>query len=112
MKARRLLDTMLEQEVAIIVLKTYVLSGFCLDYMSKEGGLAVVDEPIADRTYGDTVLLMLEDDFLGALEGMFDYINQDLHSQAEPVVSVPVHLRWSEAYRSLAARYGEGVGEQ
>ncbi len=111
-KARRLLDAMKEQDVAIIVLKTYVLSGFCLDYMSKEGGLAVVDEPIADRAYGDTVLLMLEDDFLGALAGMVEYINQDLHSQGELVVSAPVHLRWGEAYRSWAAKYGEGVGEQ
>jgi hypothetical protein len=111
-KARRLLDAMKEQEVAIIVLKTYVLSGFCLDYMRKEGGLAVVDEPIADQAYGDTVLLMLEDDFLGALEGMIEYINRDLQSKAEPVVSAPVQLRWGEPYRLLAAKYGEGIGKQ
>jgi hypothetical protein len=111
-KARRLLDAMREQEVAIVLLKTYVLSGFCLDYMSKEGGLAVVEEPIADRAYGDTVLLMLEDDFLGALEGMIAYINQDLQPQAESVLYAPVHLRWGEAYRLLAAKFGKGVGEQ
>lgn len=111
-KARRLLDAMKEQEVAIVVLKTYVLSGFCLDYMSKEGGLAVVEEPIADRAYGDTVLLMLEDDFLGALEGMIEYINQDLQPRGEPVVSGPVRLRWGEAYRLLAAKFVEGADEQ
>ncbi len=111
-KARRLLDGMKEQEVAIVVLKTYVLSGFCLDYMSKEGGLAVVDEPIADQAYGDTVLLMLEDDFLGALAAMIEYIHRDLQTEAEPVVSAPVHLRWGEAYRPLAAKFIAGVDEQ
>jgi len=110
-KARRLIDAMREQEVVIVVLKTYVLSGFCLDYMSKEGGLAVVEEPIADRAYGDTVLLMLEDDFLGALAAIVEYIHRDLQTQAEPVVSAPVHLRWGEAYRLLAAKFGEGGGE-
>jgi len=110
-KARRLLDAMKEQEVAIVVLKTYVLSEFCLDYMSKEGGLAVVDEPIADRAYGDTVLLMFEDDFLGALKGMIEYVDQGLQSRGEPVVPGPVRLRWGGAYRLLAARFVEGVIE-
>jgi hypothetical protein len=111
-KTRRLLDGMKEQEVAIVVLKTYVLSGFCLDYLSKEGGLAVVDESIADQAYGDTVLLMLEDDFLGALAAIVEYIHRDLQTQAEPVVSAPVHLRWGEAYRPLAAKFVEGVDVQ
>ncbi|UCF96515.1 MAG: hypothetical protein JSV89_15225 [Spirochaetaceae bacterium] len=110
-KARRLLDGMSEEAVAIVLLKTYVLTGFCLEYLSKEGGLAVVDEPIPGQAYDNTVLLMLVDDFLGALNGILRYIEPDSQATRVERVSAPVQLQWSETYRSLAARVLEGVNQ-
>ncbi|MBN2553205.1 MAG: BMP family ABC transporter substrate-binding protein [Spirochaetales bacterium] len=113
-KARRLLEMMKEEAVAIVLLKTYVLSGFCLEYLAKEGGLAVVEEPISPRAYGDTVLLVLEDDFLAALGRMAGYAAANIEREtsgreAQPVEG-PVLLRWNESYRSLVTSVLEGEG--
>ena len=111
-KARRLLDVMREEAVAIVLLKTYVLSGFCLEYLSKEGSVAVVEGLISDQAFGDTVLLMLVDDFIGALEQMAQYIDRESPAGTEGRVSAPVQLRWNQAYRSVVNRVIEGVDQQ
>ena len=111
-KARRLLEGMREETVAIVLLKTYVLSGFCLDYLSKEGGVAVVEGPISDQAYGETVLLMLVDDFLGSLEQMAQYIDQESPAGTDGLVSAPVQLRWNQAYRSVVNTVIKGVDQQ
>ena len=108
-KARRLLDGMREQAVAVVLLKTYILSGFCLEYLDKESGVAVVEGPVPDQAYGDTVLLMLVDDFMGALGRMADYIDQESRLGTGGAVSAPVRLQWSETYRSAVTRVLEGV---
>ena len=115
-RARRLLEMMKEEGVEIVLLKTYVLTGFCLEYLAKEGGLAVVEEPISPRAYGDTVLLVLADDFPGALERMVAYatahIGQESAGRELQPVKVPVQLRWNESYRSLVTSVLEGVNRQ
>jgi hypothetical protein len=100
-KARRFLDGMREREVAIVYLKTYVLSGFCLDYLSKGSGIAMVDGPISEQAYGNTVLLMLVDDFLGALAVVGESVEQDAPGGTPEPVIAPVQLRWAQAYRSF-----------
>jgi hypothetical protein len=111
-KTRRLLDGMREQAVAIVFLKTYVLSGFCLEYLAKEGGLAVVEEAVSQQAYGNTVLLMLVDDFLGAVEGMVSYVQSGSAERDTHTVTAPVELEWGESYRSLVKRALEGVNRQ
>jgi hypothetical protein len=116
-KARRLLDGMREEAVAIVFLKTYVLSGFCLENLAKESGVAVVEGPISDRAYGDTVLLMLVDDFMGALEQMAESVEKVSHGKRAEPVTAPVELRWHQDYRSivdgvLAEVNQQGVNQQ
>ena len=108
-KARRLLDGMREEAVAIVLLKTYVLSGFCLEYLAKETGVAVVDGPIPNQPYGDTVLLMLVDDFIGALEQMAEAMDGGSPAGTAGRVTAPVQLQWNETYRSTVNRVLEGV---
>jgi hypothetical protein len=105
-KARRLLDAMKEEGVAIFVLKTYSLSSFCLEHLAKEGGLAVVEEPILGQAYRDTVLLMLADDFLGAVERMAAYAENGSSGS----VIAPVRLLWNESYRPPGILPEEGEG--
>jgi hypothetical protein len=100
-KTRRLLEGMKEEAVAIVFLKTYVLSGFCLEYLAKESGVAVVEGPISDRAYGDAVLLMLVDDFTGALGQITATVAQESQDRRPEPVTAPVQLRWNQAYRSL-----------
>jgi hypothetical protein len=100
-KARRFLDGMREREVAIVYLKTYVLSGFCLDYLSKGSGIAAVEGPISEQAYGNTVLLMLVDDFLWALNEVGKSAEQDGPGVAPETVIAPVRLRWAQEYRSF-----------
>jgi hypothetical protein len=101
-KARHLLDAMREEAVAVVVLKTYVLSGFCLEYLSKETGVAVVEGPIPEQAYGETVLLALVDDFTGALERMAATMDRSPAAGTMGRVGVPVLLQWGESYRALA----------
>jgi hypothetical protein len=111
-KARRLLDLMREEAVAVVVLKTYVLSGFCLEYLAKEAGVAVVEGPIPDQAYGDTVLLALVDDFIGALERMSDSMDKASSTGTPGRVNVPVTLRWGETYRPVVNRILEGANQR
>jgi hypothetical protein len=111
-KARRLLDGMAEKAVAIVLLRTYVLSGFCLEYLAKGPGAAVVEGPIPDQAYGDKVLLMLVDDFIGALQQMAETIDRESPAGTVERVTAPVRLQWGEAYRSVVARFVEGVNQQ
>ena len=111
-KARRLLDGMREEAVAVVVLKTYVLSGFCLEYLAKETGVAVVEGPIPDQAYGDTVLLALVDDFIGALEQMAATMDQAPPAGTVGRVNVPVRLQWGESYRPVASRILEEVNQR
>jgi hypothetical protein len=111
-KARRLLEGMKEEAVAIVVLKTYVLSGFCLEHLAKENGVAVVEGPIPDQAQGNTVLLMLVDDFLGALEQMAEFIDREGQTGAAEQVIAPVRLQWNETYTTLVTRVLEGVNKQ
>lgn len=111
-KARRLLDGMKEASVVIFVLKTYVLSGFCMEYLAKEGGLAVVDEPAALQAYGDTVLLILADDILAAMEGISEHISQDAEQNGTGLITAPVRLQWNEIYKSTVTQALEGTGRQ
>ena len=111
-KARRLLEGMKEEAVAIVVLKTYVLSGFCLEHLAKDNGVAVVEGPIPVQAQGNAVLLMLVDDFLGALEQMAEYIDREGQTGAAEQVIAPVQLQWNETYTTLVTRVLEGVNQQ
>lgn len=111
-KTRRLLDGMKEEAVAIVLLKTYVLSGFCLEYLAKESSVAVVEGPIPDQAYGDTVLLMLVDDFIAALKGMAESIDSESRTGTVDKVIAPVQLQWNETYRSVVTRVLEGVDQR
>jgi hypothetical protein len=111
-KARRLLDGMREEAVAIVLLKTYVLSGFCLEYLAKETGVAIVEGPIPDQAYGDTVLLALVDDFIGALEQMAEIMDQAPPAGTVEPVNAPVLLRWNESYRPVVNRVLEEANQR
>jgi hypothetical protein len=109
-KARRLLDGMQEDAVAVVLLRTYALSGFCLDYLAKETGVAVVEGPIPEQAYGDTVLLTLVDDFIGALKQMAQ--TMDPAAGAVSRINAPVLLRWSESYKPVVSRILEQANLQ
>jgi hypothetical protein len=111
-KARRLLDGMREQAVAVVLLKTYVLSGFCLEYLSKSSGVAIVEGPIPGQAYGDTVLLVLMDDFIGALQRMAETMDGESPAGIDGPVTAPVQLQWNKTYRAAVNRVLEGGKQQ
>jgi len=111
-KARSLMEDMKESGVSVFVLKTYVLGSFCLEYLAKEGGIAVVDAQIPQQAYGDTVLLMLVDDFPAAVNRMVEYINGEDESNGEQRFTVPVRLEWNETYRPRVMDIIQGVQQQ
>jgi hypothetical protein len=111
-KARRLLDGMRESAVAIVFLKTYVLSGFCLEHLAKNSGVAIVEGPIPNRAYGNTLLLMLVDDFIGAVGQMAEVIDREAAAGQAGRVVAPVQLQWNESYRSAVNNVLEGVNQQ
>jgi hypothetical protein len=106
-QARRALERMREEGVAIFLLKTYALSGFCLEFLRSEGGLAILEQAAGRRAFPAQVLLWLEEDLAGAL--------RSLASAPEgEAVAGPVRLRPGEPLRSLrepAARAELGLPE-
>ena len=88
-----------------------MFSHFCLEYLAKEGGLAVLEEPLPERSYGDTVLLMLADDFLGAVQRIAAYLGADPPDPAAEQIESAVLLLWNKDYRSTPAIPLEGTSE-
>ncbi len=95
-QARRVLEKMHEEGVALYVLKIYTLSGFCLDFLRTEGGVAFLEESAGRRAFPEQVVLWLEEDLVGAL--------RSLSSTPEgQLVSGPVRLHPAAALRSSTA---------
>ena len=98
-KARRLLEKMKEDGVVITLLKTYTLNTFCLDFMQKEGGLAVIEDWTGFRVYEDVVLMSVEEDFIDTLKNLLN-----TRSESGPAgrraasVKGTVRLKWGKAF--------------
>jgi hypothetical protein len=93
-QARRILERMREEGVAVFMLKTYALSGFCLEYLRTEGGMAFLEGGAGRAAFPDQVALWLEEDLVGALR------NLSSTPEGEPVPG-PVRLRPGAALRSF-----------
>lgn len=66
-KARRLLEEMREEGAGVFLLLTYSLTGFCLEYLGKQGALAVAQGPAAAAAYPEVVAAYFEEDTAAAL---------------------------------------------
>ncbi len=96
-QARRVLEKMHEEGVVLFVLKTYALTGFCLEFLRAEGGVAFLEEGAGRGAFPEQVVLWLEEDLVGAL--------RSLPSTPEgQVVNGQVRLRPGAALRTSAAR--------
>jgi hypothetical protein len=96
-QARRVLEEMRQDGVALFMLKTYALSGYCLEFLRAEGGRAILEQAAGSRAYPDQAVLWMEEDLVGALRGLASA------PEGQPV-SGPVRLHPGEALRSEAAR--------
>jgi hypothetical protein len=96
-QARRVLEEMREDGVVFFALKTYSLSGFCLEFLRTQGGVAFLEEGAGRRAYPEQVVLWLEEDLAGALRRLSS-------TPAGQLVSGPVRLHAGAALRSAGAR--------
>ena len=92
--ARRALEQMREEGVAVFVLKTYALSSFCLEFLRTEGGVAVLEQSAGSRAFPAQVVLWFEEDLAGALRNL-------AATGAGESVTGPVRLVPGAALRSL-----------
>jgi hypothetical protein len=103
-QARRAMEQMREDGVALFMLKTYTLSGYCLEFLRAEGGVAFLEEGAGRRAFPGQVVLWLEEDLVGALRSLAST------PQGEPVTG-PVRLHAGAALRSSPARSEPGFPE-
>lgn len=103
-QARRALEQMRAEGVALFVLKTYTLSGFCLDILRTGGGVAFLEESAGSRAFPAQVVLWFEEDLAGALR------NLAATPEGEPVPG-PVLLHAGVPLASLPARDELGFPE-
>jgi hypothetical protein len=111
-RARQLLEEMRQEGVGIFFLLTYSLTGYCLEYLQKEGAVAIVQDATAAAAYPDTVLLYFDEDMAKALRELRGLVPQQSppgRAGASRVVSVPVRLREGPALRGLPAALREGI---
>jgi hypothetical protein len=93
-RARRVLESLHEQGACIFLLQTYALTGFCLEYLRLQGGLAVLEEPAAGASYEEQVVLSLQEDFVSALGRLGG-------SPDQTVIRGPVRLVWGKPALAL-----------
>lgn len=106
-KARRLLEEMRREGAGVFLLLTYSLTGFCLEYLSREGALAIAQDAAAAEAYPETVAAYFEEDTAEALRRL------RLLAQQEPgagVLSVPARLRTGPAGASAPEGPAGGGG--
>jgi hypothetical protein len=101
-QARRALEKMREDGVSFFALKTYALSGFCLEFLRSEGGVAFLEEGAGRRAYPEQVVLWLEEDLVGALRSLSS-------TPAGQQVAGPVRLHAGAALRSAQVRSELGL---
>ncbi len=98
-KTRRLLEKMKEDGVVITLLKTYTLNTFCLDFMQKEGGLAVIEDWPGFRVFEDVVLMSVEEDFIDTLKNLLSTRSESgLAGRRDASVKGTVRLKWEKAF--------------
>lgn len=93
-KARKVLESLREQGAGVFLLQTYGLTGFCLEYLRSQGGLAVLEEPAGGNGYEEQVLLSLQEDLAAALRELGTAAGQT-HIEG------PVRLEWGKPVRAL-----------
>jgi len=103
-QARRAVEQMRAEGVALFVLKTYGLSGFCLEILRSGGGVAFLEEGAGNRAFPAQALLWFEDDLPGALRNL-------LAAPEGGAVPGPVLLRAGAPLLSLPARDELGFPE-
>jgi hypothetical protein len=101
-QARRALEQMRQEGVAFFALKTYTLSGFCLEFLRSEGGVAFLEEGAGRRAYPEQVVLWLEEDLVGALRSLSS-------APAGQLVAGPVRLHAGAALRPAKVRSELGL---
>jgi hypothetical protein len=99
--ARRAVERMRQDGVSVFLLETGSLTGFCLEVLQREGGVAVVRGGAGVEAYADVVLIAMEPDFDTAVGLMAALAAGD--SSSSRVIGAPVRLRW-------LARPGPGGG--
>jgi hypothetical protein len=94
--ARRSLERLKDDGVGVFLLRTATLTGFCLEVLQAQEGLAIVEDVVGLEAYADVLLLSLARDFPAALRQMAIVSTGGLLSgEADPgTVSAPVRLRW------------------
>jgi len=103
-QARRVLERMRAEGVVLYMLKTYALSGFCLEFLRTAGGVAFLEGAAGSRAFPEQVVLWMEEDLVGALRNLAS-------APAGDPVSGPVYLRLGTALRSPPARAELGFPE-
>jgi len=103
-RARQLLEEMRQEGAGVFVLLTYSLTGFCLEYLQKQGALAVAQDPAAAAAFPDAVLLYLEEDTAEELRAVRDLLMEAAaagEGTAPRVITVAVRLRAGPALQGM-----------
>ena len=69
-RVRRHLERMRQEGVDVFLLRTSILTGFCLEVLQKEGGVAVVEGGAGIDAYSDVLLVSFERDMPAAFRAM------------------------------------------
>ncbi len=109
-RARQVVERLRDAGTVVFVLKTYALTGFCLDVLRERGGWAVVEDWWETGAYRDVLLLSIQDDWRQAFRSVFQRLAPQpsrLKVQSTAAVHAPVLLRWGIRARALLPTLAE-----
>ena len=95
-KVKKLLEEMKTEGVFIYLLKTFELTGYCLEFLQKEGGLAIVEDWKGPEPYRAAILVSVEEDYIRSLEQAFSNISRITGSWKERTIPGYTLLNWNK----------------
>jgi hypothetical protein len=82
-KIKKELDDMKNGGVILFFFRVYAANIFCLEYLMKEGGYAILENADALSDFNNIVLFSINEDFTGSLDAVFKNIRRETKPKAE-----------------------------
>ncbi len=96
-RAAKAVRELREQGAHYFLLKTYGLTGHCLAEISREGGVAVVEDWVLSNAYADVVSYSIEDDWATFFDQLASHVDSETRGWQVATLSIPWRIEEEHA---------------
>jgi hypothetical protein len=112
-KVRAILEEMKKQGAFLYLLKLYNLLPVCLDFIDKEGGMAIVEDWSRSTAFADNIALSLEEDYVATFSAALENLSEDgwRSKRIQGVTRVMLSAKAAELMKLAAPGWSEDMEE-